>query len=50
MPSARPARTGRSASAHFGPDTISHQPEGENQFVRMGEHFADTVLSGTPFQ
>lgn len=35
---------------HFGQDTIYHQVKGENHFVRMGEHFADSVLSGTPLR
>ncbi len=33
---------------HFGQDTIYHEVKGENHFVRMGEHFADSVLNGTP--
>lgn len=35
---------------HFGQDTIYHQVKGENHFVRMGEHFADSVLNGTPLR
>lgn len=35
---------------HFGHDTIHHQVKGENHFVRMGEHFADSVLNGTPLR
>jgi xylose dehydrogenase (NAD/NADP) len=33
---------------HFGQDTVYHEVKGENHFVRMGEHFADSVLNGTP--
>ncbi|MFJ5699021.1 Gfo/Idh/MocA family protein [Arthrobacter sp. NPDC093139] len=35
---------------HFGKDTIYHQVKGANHFVRMGEHFADSVLNGTPLR
>ncbi|WP_258190853.1 Gfo/Idh/MocA family protein [Arthrobacter sp. PAMC25284] len=35
---------------HFGQDTIYHEVKGENHFVRMGEHFADSVLNGTPLR
>ena len=35
---------------HFGQETIYHQVKGENHFVRMGEHFADSVLNGTPLR
>jgi len=35
---------------HFGQDTIYHQVKGANHFVRMGEHFADSVLNGTPLR
>ncbi|MFD1210732.1 Gfo/Idh/MocA family protein [Arthrobacter sp. GCM10027362] len=35
---------------HFGQDTIYHKVTGENHFVRMGEHFADSVLNGTPLR
>lgn len=35
---------------HFGQDTIYHEIKGENHFVRMGEHFADCVLNGTPLR
>lgn len=35
---------------HFGHDTIYHQVRGGNHFVRMGEHFADSVLHGTPLR
>jgi predicted dehydrogenase len=35
---------------HFGQDTIYHKVQGENHFVRMGEHFADSVLNGTPLR
>ncbi|MFC9352022.1 Gfo/Idh/MocA family protein [Arthrobacter sp. NPDC057013] len=35
---------------HFGQDTIYHKVRGENHFVRMGEHFADSVLNGTPLR
>lgn len=33
---------------HFGQETIYHKVKGENHFVRMGEHFAGSVLNGTP--
>lgn len=36
---------------HFGQDTIRHTIKGgANHFVRMGEHFADSVLNGTPLR
>lgn len=35
---------------HFGQDTTYHAVKGENHFVRMGEHFANSVLSGTPLR
>lgn len=35
---------------HFGQDTVYHDIKGENHFVRMGEHFADSVLNGTPLR
>lgn len=35
---------------HFGQDTVIHEVRGENHFVRMGEHFADSVLNGTPLR
>ncbi|WP_258804333.1 Gfo/Idh/MocA family protein [Pseudarthrobacter sp. NS4] len=35
---------------HFGQDTVYHGVKGENHFVRMGEHFADSVLNGTPLR
>ncbi|MDR6507294.1 Gfo/Idh/MocA family oxidoreductase [Arthrobacter oryzae] len=35
---------------HFGQDTVFHGIKGENHFVRMGEHFADSVLNGTPLR
>lgn len=35
---------------HFGQDTRVHEVKGANHFVRMGEHFADSVLSGTPLR
>lgn len=35
---------------HFGQDPIYHKVAGENHFVRMGEHFADSVLNGTPLR
>ena len=35
---------------HFGQDSIQHEIKGENHFVRMGEHFADSVLNGTPLR
>jgi predicted dehydrogenase len=35
---------------HFGHETIYHEIKGENHFVRMGEHFADSVLNGKPLR
>ncbi|WP_426939991.1 Gfo/Idh/MocA family protein [Pseudarthrobacter sp. S6] len=35
---------------HFGQDTIFHKIKGGNHFVRMGEHFAGSVLNGTPLR
>ncbi|WP_427005484.1 hypothetical protein [Pseudarthrobacter sp. H2] len=35
---------------HFGQDTIYHKVKGENHFVRMGEHFVDSLLNGTPLR
>lgn len=35
---------------HFGQDITYHAVKGENHFVRMGEHFADSVLGGTPLR
>jgi predicted dehydrogenase len=35
---------------HFGQDSVFHKIQGENHFVRMGEHFADSVLNGTPLR
>jgi predicted dehydrogenase len=35
---------------HFGQETVYHHVKGENHFVRMGEHFADSVLNGTPLR
>lgn len=35
---------------HFGQNTVYHRVKGENHFVRMGEHFADSVLNGTPLR
>lgn len=35
---------------HFGQEAAYHQIKGENHFVRMGEHFADSVLNGTPLR
>ncbi|MBT8163675.1 MULTISPECIES: Gfo/Idh/MocA family protein [Arthrobacter] len=35
---------------HFGQDSVYHQVKGENHFVRMGEHFADSALNGTPLR
>jgi xylose dehydrogenase (NAD/NADP) len=35
---------------HFGQDTVHHKVKGENHFVRMGEHFADSVLNGSPLR
>ncbi|MDN4646335.1 Gfo/Idh/MocA family protein [Arthrobacter sp. PsM3] len=35
---------------HFGQDTTYHAVKGANHFVRMGEHFADSVLGGTPLR
>ncbi|RJT80057.1 gfo/Idh/MocA family oxidoreductase [Arthrobacter cheniae] len=35
---------------HFGQDSIHHRIKGGNHFVRMGEHFADSVLNGVPLR
>ena len=35
---------------HFGQDTVLHEVAGANPFMRMAEHFADAVLSGTPLR
>jgi predicted dehydrogenase len=35
---------------HFGQETIYHKIKGENHFVRMGEHFADSILNGRPLR
>ncbi|WP_255771830.1 Gfo/Idh/MocA family protein [Pseudarthrobacter sulfonivorans] len=35
---------------HFGQETVYHEVKGANHFVRMGEHFADSVLHGTPLR
>ncbi|WP_457972291.1 Gfo/Idh/MocA family protein [Arthrobacter sp. D1-17] len=35
---------------HFGQDTVLHRIRGANHFVRMGEHFADSVLNGMPLR
>ena len=35
---------------HFGQESTYHEVRGENHFVRMGEHFADSVLHGTPLR
>lgn len=35
---------------HFGQDTVTHEVKGDNHFVRMVEHFAESVLSGTPLR
>jgi D-xylose 1-dehydrogenase (NADP+, D-xylono-1,5-lactone-forming) len=35
---------------HFGQETVHHQVKGANHFVRMGEHFADSVLNGSPLR
>lgn len=35
---------------HFGQDTLYHRIKGENHFVRMGEHFAESVLDGVPLR
>ncbi|WP_413249056.1 Gfo/Idh/MocA family protein [Sinomonas flava] len=35
---------------HFGRDTVRHEVKGANHFVRMGEHFADSILEGTPLR
>ncbi|MFK0009947.1 Gfo/Idh/MocA family protein [Paenarthrobacter sp. NPDC090520] len=35
---------------HFGQDPVRHHVKGRNHFVRMGEHFADSVLNGTPLR
>jgi len=32
---------------HYGHDTVIHEVGGENHFVRMAEHFTDSVLDGT---
>ena len=35
---------------HFGQDTIHHEVSGGNHFVRMSEHFADSILNSTPLR
>ena len=35
---------------HFGQDTVTHEVKGENHFVRMVEHFGESVLNGTPLR
>lgn len=35
---------------HFGQDTVFHEVKGANPFVRMAEHFAGSVLNGTPLR
>jgi hypothetical protein len=35
---------------HFAQETVYHEVKGENHVLRMGEHFADSVLSGTPLR
>jgi D-xylose 1-dehydrogenase (NADP+, D-xylono-1,5-lactone-forming) len=35
---------------HYGQDTVMHPVKGENHFTRMGEHFAESVLKGTPLR
>ena len=35
---------------HFGQDTLTHRVEGENHFVRMVEHFAESVLNDAPLR
>ncbi len=35
---------------HFGNDTVTHEVKGQNHFVRMAEHFAESVLNGTPLR
>lgn len=35
---------------HFGQAAIRHEVKGENHFIRMGEHFADSVLQNTPLR
>ena len=35
---------------HFGQDTVLHRVGGANPFVRMAEHFAESVLNGTPLR
>lgn len=35
---------------HFGQDVQKHEIPGRNHFVRMGEHFAESVLHGTPLR
>lgn len=35
---------------HFGQDPIVHKVKGANPFVRMAEHFAESVLNGLPLR
>lgn len=35
---------------HFGQDPVLHEVAGANPFVRMAEHFAESVLNGTPLR
>jgi len=35
---------------HFAQDTVTHEVKGENHFVRMAEHFAESVLEGAPLR
>ncbi len=35
---------------HLGQDTVLHEIKGTNPFVRMAEHFAESVLNGTPLR
>ena len=35
---------------HFGHDMVTHEIKGENHFVRMVEHFAESVLKGAPLR
>lgn len=35
---------------HFGHNTLTHEVKGENHFVRMAEHFAESVLNDVPLR
>ncbi len=35
---------------HFGQDMVTHEIKGENHFVRMVEHFAESVLNAAPLR